>query len=741
MDMARLKIPDKPFGPLPSGPHLHRGHLILGEHSIAECCTCANPGSRPGEYHSWYYEHLSKLQSDQSCGCSICKSPFVRAYTQQQVVIESRAFNLKPIVNSSTRPYVETKYDQLFSDRYKRDVDVSAEPLCLKYDPRRDRYGGIDVVFRLRFAVYNGAPPELLNLPSFLRGAPYATVGTDYNASRGINLVTSKLKSTYHAFKTHVRKHGTPLAIVDVHRKIIPNAIENARQQHMILYAPDVDTVDLSEKFTAHVTSTPVGFGACITTLQWFLDQMLGYENYIDQSYDAFIDSRHIELYEDTKITIPFAKYDDPKPMDVVYKPLLHTTMPLKRRNNVPEIVHALYKRNLNVPMVDGVVAKRSAGDDLFDNFVHDCLTDTTPLPPVETSYKQAMDWYHKQFFANEKMLETDLDIWRSPLDHYKLGLKPLPKPGLTRGSVNTYAAPQTLVYTEKFVNFVFSPIFCRLMKFYTGRLKSHIIVYSEMSPEQLCQRMNEIPHGHSIAVLFGDDSIIFKAENGGQWIEVDMSKYDKSQGEDALQFECRLMQFGGVPQQYVDLWRNFHEYSYVRHDGTGVKAQYPYQRHSGDPATACGNTWFLTALLSRAIGLHSGPWNERAAEDFLAGVHNMSIKISRRNIPYFCSKFMVRDAMGGWRAAPDPLKMLIKIGRSDMRTAEHLYNFAISVKDHVAPYKCFTVCRYVALGLHERYGVIRDFSIILGTLPQLLRDVKSLYEFDRLNYVDNLRK
>lgn len=43
--------------------------------------------------------------------------------------------------------------------------------------------------------------------------------------------------------------------------------------------------------------------------------------------------------------------------------------------------------------------------------------------------------------------------------------------------------------------------------------------------------------------------------------LEIDMPKYDKSQGKEALLFECKLMKAFGVPQYYIDVWKYAHEY------------------------------------------------------------------------------------------------------------------------------------------------------------------------------------
>lgn len=137
------------------------------------------------------------------------------------------------------------------------------------------------------------------------------------------------------------------------------------------------------------------------------------------------------------------------------------------------------------------------------------------------------------------------------------------------------------------------------------------------------------------------------------------MSKYDKSQGREALLFECKLMRAFGVPQYFIDVWKYAHEYTVLKDFSNGVTLMIMYQRKSGYPSTYVGNTTFLMAVLSLLVNFAYAVIAAFSGDDsFIKGknlksdynklcalLFNLDSKLITYYYKhtYFCSKFIVR--------------------------------------------------------------------------------------------------
>lgn len=81
--------------------------------------------------------------------------------------------------------------------------------------------------------------------------------------------------------------------------------------------------------------------------------------------------------------------------------------------------------------------------------------------------------------------------------------------------------------------------------------------------------------------------------------LEIDISKYDKSQDKATLEFEIKFMRLMGVDEELISLWRNAYEITTLVDRANGVKCRVTYQRKSGDASTYLGNTIFLMAIIA----------------------------------------------------------------------------------------------------------------------------------------------
>lgn len=229
--------------------------------------------------------------------------------------------------------------------------------------------------------------------------------------------------------------------------------------------------------------------------------------------------------------------------------------------------------------------------------------------------------------------------------------------------------------------------------------------------------------------------------------LEIDISKYDKSQKELALEFECKLMKFFGVSDYIVDLWYNAHILTEIYDRSTKLSALIPYQRKSGDASTFIGNTLFLMAVICDRIPvsqLHLAVFS--GDDSLLYGFNleqykdtqhfglkfNLEIKFFEFEHSYFCSKFLL-PIDGRWRFVADPVKFMTKLGRFDMVNPAHIEEYRVSFVDTVKGYFDYRVCIAVSIATRERYGIVNDYANFFNSFKDMTR--KEV--FSQLFYVE----
>lgn len=74
----------------------------------------------------------------------------------------------------------------------------------------------------------------------------------------------------------------------------------------------------------------------------------------------------------------------------------------------------------------------------------------------------------------------------------------------------------------------------------------------------------------------------------------------------------------------------------------------------------------------------------------------------------------------GLWHFVPDPIKLITKLGRSDLVNETHLFEYFVSVSDTVSAYSSPKVCRELAKAVCERYNISKDFSYVFHSLYSL---------------------
>lgn len=68
----------------------------------------------------------------------------------------------------------------------------------------------------------------------------------------------------------------------------------------------------------------------------------------------------------------------------------------------------------------------------------------------------------------------------------------------------------------------------------------------------------------------------------------------------------------------------------------------------------------------------------------------------------YFCSKYFVHDG-NLWFVVPDPVKLLVKLGRSDLANYTHVEEYRTSLMDLTRVYDYKNISHMMNLAIAER--------------------------------------
>lgn len=96
----------------------------------------------------------------------------------------------------------------------------------------------------------------------------------------------------------------------------------------------------------------------------------------------------------------------------------------------------------------------------------------------------------------------------------------------------------------------------------------------------------------------------------------------------------------------------------------------------------------------------------------------------------YFCSKYFVHDGLR-WYVIPDPVKLLVKLGRSDLCNFEHAEEYRTSLMDLTQVYDNYNIIRMLNIAISERYNVSFNTDVLIGTIRNFIvnkLDFMSLY-------------
>lgn len=423
-----------------------------------------------------------------------------------------------------------------------------------------------------------------------------------------------------------------------------------------------------------------------------------------------------LDLVIDNLSLVPFAAPYSAPAYDCL-TPVIESSAPGIRPVTLRESLLALAKRNKASPELMADVDHLHMVQRMCDTFFDSYLRSDTCTSSIVPSSTAVAEWLRGQKLPSLDVILDELPIHEKDLASYDFSIKRSPKPSLVRGAYDVYAALQTIVCHDKNVNTLFCPIFGAIRDRILDGLYSKFRIYTSCSPAEFASSLDRY------GPLLVDPS--------REKLEIDISKYDKSQGLLTLLFECEMMRRFGVADEFVKLWYGAHLITRLRDRATSLSTTVALQRKSGDASTFLGNTMFLMAVLAISYDMRSVDLALFAGDDSLligralrestdslrmSMLFGLECKALFANYSYFCSKYLyVVD--GHVYFSPDPLKLAVKLGRRDIRNYEHLKEYHTSYSDLVVDFKSYVVCRALSRCMSERHSIDYDFSIAISAL------------------------
>jgi hypothetical protein len=298
----------------------------------------------------------------------------------------------------------------------------------------------------------------------------------------------------------------------------------------------------------------------------------------------------------------------------------------------------------------------------------------------------------------------VNLSTYAREFSRFDVAIKAAPKSKLDNSASGEYFGLQTIVSNSKKINAIMS-CYREMFARFQSILKPKVFVQLKKSIDDLQKHLNRF------------------VSSGSRSLEIDMSKFDKSQLVTAFLIEMKAWETLGLDASLSKLWFSGLTFSEIRSAILYCKFYWSYQRRSGTVTTACGNT--IVNMLSTAYSLelddsfhaayfigddsiifHSQWDSQTTAADTYLDAFNFQVKLIRSKAPYFCSGFILHD---GWSIhyVPDPYKRTEKLSEpkhfQDFNTeTDELF---ISFSDLCRPYNNASLKAALQFATHERYG------------------------------------
>nr|AAD00544.1 putative RNA dependent RNA polymerase [Peanut stunt virus] len=337
-------------------------------------------------------------------------------------------------------------------------------------------------------------------------------------------------------------------------------------------------------------------------------------------------------------------------------KPVLTTGSGSKRLGTTKEVLTAIKKRNADVPELSGSVDLTRISQAVRRRF-KESYFNTNAL--AQSNFLNVVGNFHAymQKWAASGLSYDDLpDLHAENLQFYEHMVKSDVKPVVADTLNVDSTVPATITFHAKGITFPVFPLFISLFERFQRCLRGRVVV----------------PVGKISSLEMDNFSVLNKF-----CLEIDLSKFDKSQGELHLMIQEEILNLLGCPVDVSKWWCDFHRYSYIKDKRAGVSMPISFQRRTGDAFTYFGNTLVTMALFSWCYDtdqfdrmLFSGDDSLafslnpiEGKSDWFTSLFNMEAKNMDPPTPYICSKFLLTDELGNTFSVPDPLRELQRLG------------------------------------------------------------------------------
>ncbi|CAC08527.1 putative 2a protein [Pelargonium zonate spot virus] len=415
------------------------------------------------------------------------------------------------------------------------------------------------------------------------------------------------------------------------------------------------------------------------------LESLQGAINMNLPSHAYFDDTWHQYFVEGSKLDVDFdnirlrqSEVFCDRDLDRYYQPELFAGASSRRIGTQKEALVAIRKRNADVPELADSVDVERLSESVAKKFLSSYVCDLKPVVGV----MEKMRAYHQKW--GDKIDPMFL-LKEHNLQRYEHMIKTDVKPTVAHSMHVERAIPATITFHGKSICAGFSPSFTALFDEFQKSLDERVV----------------IPSG-PISTIEMDFDIRNK-----YYLEVDLSKFDKSQGLLHLEFQRKILCKIGLPAHLANWWCDFHYKSFISDPRAKVSFNCSFQRRTGDAFTFFGNTLVTMAMFSfcydtrqfekmlfagdDSLAISSSPIV--GCSDYFVSLFNMEAKIMDPGVPYICSKFLVSDELGRCFSAPDPIREFQRLGKKKISADndDALFEQYVGFKDRMSHMRNFS--------------------------------------------------
>lgn len=549
-------------------------------------------------------------------------------------------------------------------------------------------------------------------------------------------------------------------------------AIDSVLDCSLLRDLPNARLEDLYDMEQVEPEENKSGLGSyTVESLQKYHDEIFPNCSYNITELDTTqVYLNDLEVYTENMTHTNHSEIMQEPEFDTV-KSSLSTMAPIVRPLVKKESVIAYSKRNFMVPDGQFTVDSHKKAEEIMGAIRkytyrkdYQKLLDYYQKHPVRTSDLEISQWLEDQETNIVNAIYSDKAFWEEGLDVYHAGLKRMPKANLTEDAWLKYPALQTIVFHPKRFNAVFCPIFKECKNRIRNLMAEETVFFSDMSPKELGELITRK-----------------RPCLNGMTGEGDISKFDVCQQLESALVDYYAMRDAGLDPFLALLWFWAHTVGICKDFKNKIRFMTSWQRKSGDAWTLPGNSCYMIGCVLRALEIlqekYKKIYKKKKAMDiklarrfllkhgefmradlrnliklmsgddhYIFGIRfpeeinsvvkdlfNLDMKVFDYDSHYFCSKFVIRNPISlNWYALPDPVKLLVKLGRQDLRNQEHKMDFRNSLRDLVKEYVHLGNFGVLNSAISDRYNLKTP-----GLAQALYSVINDDGEFDRLFPID----